>query len=398
MNFDLNDVASSSSDSSSSSSLSSHRHHAASSVSRRKTTTTTTTRVTDVDENLAYELRSALHLAIGKICRAEDMVSSSSSLPDNDTTAADSSPTMPSSKKTFKMNNESIIALTDLTYHFITTCYANDLVAFSHHAKRKQVKLEDVLLVARKDEVGALAELHRVIADNPSIYGSTTTNNVGGGGEQKKNGGMTMTKKRKDTAPAAAVKERSRPTTSKNNKRQSKLLSTSALLKKKGRKTCLSSSSSSSSSGESDDDDEDDDDDSSIGHNHGLKMRRRKLELERQSLSKAKQKQKLRRNVGLSDDDMNSDDSIHDFIAKEDDNDEEIDFTAIGEAGVKTRKTNDNNDSDNNESTDYNYLDSAGIGDGGKKIKKLDQQLSSSSNNNGLPLDDCSMIIDLCEE
>ena len=142
-----------------------------------------------MDENLAYELRrSALHLAIGKICQAEDLVSSSSSsLPDNDDTTTDSLPTMPTTKKIFKMNNESIIALTDLTYHFITTCYANDLVAFSHHAKRKQVKLEDVLLVARKDDVGALAELHRVIADNPSMYGSTSTTNVGGG-KQKKNG------------------------------------------------------------------------------------------------------------------------------------------------------------------------------------------------------------------
>jgi hypothetical protein len=390
MNFDLNDVAATSSDSSSSSSsLSSHRHHAASAVSAsRRKMTTTTIRVNDVDENLAYELRSALHLAIGKICRAEDMVSSSSSsLPDNDDTkAADSLPTIPTTKKIFKMNNESIIALTDLTYHFITTCYANDLVAFSHHAKRKQVKLEDVLLVARKDEVGALAELHRVIADNPSMYGSTSTTNVGGG-KQKKNGGGTITKKRKDTATAAAaaVKERSRPTSSKNNKRQSKLLSTSALLKK-GRKKCLSSSSSSSSSSGESDDDEDDDDDSSIDHNYGLKMRRRKLELERQSLTNIAQQQKhkqKRRNVGLSDDDMNSDNSIHDFIAKEDDDnddDEEIDFSAIGEAGVKTRKMNDD-DSNDNESTDNNYLDSAGIGDGGKKN-----------------LDDCSMIIDLCEE
>lgn len=389
MNFDLN-VASSSLNSSSSSSLS----------SATKTTTTRVTRtVHDVDENLAYELRSALHVAIGKICRAEDFLSSSSSSfrpLDNDNAG---SPTTPPKKKGFQMNNDAIIALTDLTYHFVTTCFANDLVAFSHHARRKkQVKIDDVLLVARKDEYGCLAELQRVIADNPITYGTTTTSS-----KQKNGGVVTMTKK-KGTA-TAAVKERSRGSTLANNKRQSKLLSTSAL--NKGRKKGVgghdsllsSSSSSSSSSGESDDDDDDDDD--SIGHNHGLKMRRRKLELERKSLTNAATQQKRRRIIGLADD-MNDvgddDDSIHNFIAKDDedddDDDEEIDFSAICSGDMARKKNDDESDGGDNEATDYDYLDRAGVG--GIKKKKLDQ-LSSSNNGIHHP-DDCSMVIDLCDK
>ena len=142
MNFELNDVASSSS-----SSQDSDEDRSGSSSCDH-----------EVDEGLAYEVRTALHLNVGKICRAEDEKESS----------ADGN-TNPS----FTMNKEAIVALTDLTYHYSTSLLAKDLLTFSKHAKRQTVKTDDVLLMARKDK-GMAAELKRIMADNPDIYTDAT--------------------------------------------------------------------------------------------------------------------------------------------------------------------------------------------------------------------------------
>ncbi|CAB9519940.1 expressed unknown protein [Seminavis robusta] len=55
------------------------------------------------------------------------------------------------SHKMGAMTPSAILALTELTYQFATTALANDLSAFSSHANRKTVTVEDVLLVVRKN-------------------------------------------------------------------------------------------------------------------------------------------------------------------------------------------------------------------------------------------------------
>mmetsp|Transcript_1546 Transcript_1546/g.3296 ORF Transcript_1546/g.3296 Transcript_1546/m.3296 type:complete len:313 (-) Transcript_1546:412-1350(-) len=220
MNFELNDVASSSS--SSSPSQSDQEDDSSDQ---------------EVDENLAYELRSALHLAVGKICRAEDKAAMD----------AESSPA-------FTMSKDAIVALTDLAYHYSTSLLANDLVAFSKHAKRQTVKTDDVLLMARKDKKGMLAELKRVMDENPDVYTE----------------GTKKPKARLKSSVAAAARKKVSAKISKRSNSKSKDTT------KKGKQSIGSSSSSSSSS--SDDDSHGDD---------ALKIRRRKLELERKNLHKS---------------------------------------------------------------------------------------------------------------
>ena len=148
MNFELNDVASSSSSSSSQSDDDGETNGSSSSDH-------------EVDETLAYEVRSALHLAVGKICREEDNAEKSSTTAENSTN---------NNSPTFAMSKDAIVALTDLTYHYSTTLLSNDLVTFSKHAKRQTVKTDDVLLMARKDKKGMLSELKRIMSDNPDLY------------------------------------------------------------------------------------------------------------------------------------------------------------------------------------------------------------------------------------
>ena len=82
----------------------------------------------------------------------------------------------------FAMSRGAIAALTDLAYRYSTTLLTDDLVAFSEHAGRRAVKTDDVLLMARKDGRGMLAELRRAMAEDPDRFGEGAKRRRGGGG------------------------------------------------------------------------------------------------------------------------------------------------------------------------------------------------------------------------
>jgi histone H3/H4 len=114
----------------------------------------------EIDEILARELREGLHFSVGKICRAEEFLAAAneSNVDDED---GDNSVTNSSNNNTAKvMSKDAIVALTELAYHYATSSLAGDLCAFSNHANRRTVKVDDVLLVARKDK-HILEELKR---------------------------------------------------------------------------------------------------------------------------------------------------------------------------------------------------------------------------------------------
>ena len=75
------------------------------------------------------DLRAALQHAVAQICLEEEMSDSSSA----------------------NMSAQAVAALSELVYQYATTCLSKDLVAFSKHANRRTITLEDVLLMARKD-------------------------------------------------------------------------------------------------------------------------------------------------------------------------------------------------------------------------------------------------------
>ena len=75
-------------------------------------------------------IRSALHFAVGRICEQEE---------DDDLDAA-------------RMSSTAVESLAELVYQYATTSLANDLVAFSKHAGRKTVTVDDVKLAIRKDK------------------------------------------------------------------------------------------------------------------------------------------------------------------------------------------------------------------------------------------------------
>jgi len=181
------------------------------------------------------------------------------------------------------MSRDAIAALTDLTYHFSTTLLANDLVAFSKHAKRQTVKTDDVLLMARKDRKGMMAELKRVMAENPDRYSEGGAKNpIKSRVRSKSTGGRTRrttaaTTTTTTTMTAASLAARKRASASKSshrssNKTNKRLGSSSKGFKNPGNQSILSSSSSSTS----DDSNED----------PVVARRRNKLELERRNLNK----------------------------------------------------------------------------------------------------------------
>ncbi len=70
----------------------------------------------------------------------------------------------------------------DLTYHDTTSLLANDLVSYSRHLTwRVLVQMDEVLLVARKDEKGTLLEL-RIDSDSKFKLGLMNDGSVIGGG------------------------------------------------------------------------------------------------------------------------------------------------------------------------------------------------------------------------
>lgn len=97
------------------------------------------------------ELQSALHFAIGQICLSveRDLEKESSK-----------------SSCFVRMNTDAISTLTDITYQYATTYLANDLVAFSQHANRRTITVEDVKLAARKEPTKLLPSLQEFEAEN----------------------------------------------------------------------------------------------------------------------------------------------------------------------------------------------------------------------------------------
>lgn len=91
------------------------------------------------DESDEHDLRASLHLAVGKLCDKSTSQSSDENLiPSNN-------------NKRIQVSSQAISVLTELTYQYATTSLMNDLVAFSRHANRKTITVDDVRLVTRKD-------------------------------------------------------------------------------------------------------------------------------------------------------------------------------------------------------------------------------------------------------
>ena len=82
------------------------------------------------------DIRAALQHAVAQICTEEETSDASA-----------------------HMSSQAVAALSELVYQYATQCLSNDLLAFSRHANRRTVTLEDVLLVARKDPQGLQAKL-----------------------------------------------------------------------------------------------------------------------------------------------------------------------------------------------------------------------------------------------
>ena len=92
------------------------------------------------------ELHNALHMAVGTICRQQDIAG-------NEIESISATPTAPQTSK------EAIESLAQMTFHYATKCLAKDLVAFCKHANRKTITVDDVKLVARKNPRGLLDSL-----------------------------------------------------------------------------------------------------------------------------------------------------------------------------------------------------------------------------------------------
>lgn len=93
------------------------------------------------------EILHALHFAVGNICRSggdggDGVVEEEDSVKDNN--------------RKLPMSKSSIRTLTQMTYHYATKCLAKDLAAFSKHANRKTITVDDVKLVARKNPRGLM--------------------------------------------------------------------------------------------------------------------------------------------------------------------------------------------------------------------------------------------------
>lgn len=105
----------------------------------------------DEEESILH----ALHFAVGNICRQEEQ--NDDKLEEEEEEEEDNPDNAPFKK--LKMSKSSIRTLTQMTYHYATKCLSKDLVAFSKHANRKTITVDDVKLVARKNPRGLLDAL-----------------------------------------------------------------------------------------------------------------------------------------------------------------------------------------------------------------------------------------------
>jgi len=126
--------------------------------------------LSDSLSNMQHQaLLRSLHYTVGKIVHEEQEreagkeVMASPLFTSPSLSASLSSPTKLLSIKQQKsqMSKSAISCLTELTYHYVTKCLANDLLSFSQHAGRKTITVDDVKLVARKNPRGLLDSLER---------------------------------------------------------------------------------------------------------------------------------------------------------------------------------------------------------------------------------------------
>ena len=108
-------------------------------------------------------VRSALHFAVGRICEQEE----------------DDDPDVGA-----RMSSDAVGSLTELVYQYATTSLVNDLVAFSQHAGRKTVTVDDVKLAIRKDK-----KTHDSLSrfcERKGLGSSTTSTGAAKGRKKKK--------------------------------------------------------------------------------------------------------------------------------------------------------------------------------------------------------------------
>jgi histone H3/H4 len=121
-----------------------------------------------------HNIQRSLHYEIGNICRAHEQEELSTS------TAKDAS--------TVTISREAIAALTELTYQFSITSFANDLSSFSAHGNRSIINGRDVKLALRKAPRRIREQFDKLCAENKVNCATTTATT---GKEQKK--GNTIT-------------------------------------------------------------------------------------------------------------------------------------------------------------------------------------------------------------
>ena len=144
-------------------------------------------------------IRSALHFAVGRICEQEE---------DDDLDAA-------------LMSSTAVESLAELVYQYATTSLANDLVAFSRHAGRKTVTVDDVKLAIRKekkthDSLGRFCEKKGL---------ASSTSSAAARGRKKKASSATAASgaKRSKKASSAGNAGTSTKRKSKNEERRQKM-------------------------------------------------------------------------------------------------------------------------------------------------------------------------------
>lgn len=100
------------------------------------------------------QILHALHFAVGNICRRVEEEEEEEE-EDDDEDDSDDGNNKDRGKKIL-MSKSSIRTLTQMTYHYATKCLAKDLAAFSKHANRKTITVDDVKLIARKNPRGLM--------------------------------------------------------------------------------------------------------------------------------------------------------------------------------------------------------------------------------------------------
>jgi len=179
-------------------------------------------------------VRSALHFAVGRMCEREE---------DDDLDVG------------ARMNATAVSSLTELVYQYATTSLANDIVAFSKHAGRKTVTVDDVKLAIRKDK-RTYDSLCR-FCEKKGLASSTSSSGAAKGRKKKKaaSAKLTSSAKKSKTAKSGGKAGASAKRKSKNDERRQEI---------RDRINAATSSDDSGSMEPSEDDDSSGDDDSCL--------------------------------------------------------------------------------------------------------------------------------------